>query len=235
MLLELLLGALCFIFLQLTHPPPPPLIPPFKLSPQSAAPLPDDLHDNSDWFSGLRPTGSDGEPAGEADTSPVQEREIPPTNFRILGIDLSPDMFKPIELRFGKLHEVQRGDAASGRSQACYVSANGESKVHLIFEQGEVNSSVHIFVGGPTGTAAIAASLQSSSPKNSPQRPASVLASRPPKLSPSSVNPAAAKFPRPSPHRTTRRRKAVRIPAAIVPPLIPLKPNSSIRFTRPGP
>jgi len=149
MLLKLLLGTLCFIFLQFPHPPPPPLIPPFKVSTQSAAPLGDDLHDDSDWFSGLRPTGSDSELSGDADTSSVQEREIPPTNFRILGIDLSPDMFKPIEQRFGKLHEVQRGDASSGRSQVCYVSANGEPKVHLIFEQGEVDSSVYIFVGGP--------------------------------------------------------------------------------------
>jgi hypothetical protein len=143
-----LLGVFCFIFLQLPHTPPPPLIPPFKVSSQPAAPLSDDLHDNSDWFSGLRPSGSDGELAGKADDSPVQEREIPPTNFGILGIDLSPNMFKSVEERFGAIHGVQRGDASSGRSQACYVSTNGEPKVHLIFEQGEVDSSVYLFSGG---------------------------------------------------------------------------------------
>jgi hypothetical protein len=148
-LLELILGVFCFIFLQLPHTPPPPLIPPLKVSPQPAAPLVDDLHDNSDWFSGLRPSGSDGELAGEADALPLQEREIPPTNFGILGVDISPDMFKSIKEKFGAIHEVQRGDASSGRSQACYVNARGESKVHLIFEQGEVDSSVYLFSGGP--------------------------------------------------------------------------------------
>jgi hypothetical protein len=149
-LLKSLLGVFCFIFLQLPHTPPPPLIPPFKVSSQPAAPLSDDLHDNSDWFSGLRPSGSDGELAGEADALPVQEREIPPTNFGILGVDLSsPHMFKSIEKRFGAIHEVQRGDASSGRRQACYVTTSGEPKVHLIFEQGEVDSSVYLFSGGP--------------------------------------------------------------------------------------
>ena len=150
MLLKSLLGAgaLCFIFLQLPHNPPPPLIPPFKVSSQPSVPPSDDLHDNSDWFSGLRPSGSDGELAGEADDSSVQEREIPATNFGILGIDLTPSMFKSIKAKFGAIHEVQRGDASSGRSQACYVSASGEPQVHLIFEQGEVDSSFYLFAGG---------------------------------------------------------------------------------------
>jgi hypothetical protein len=87
--------------------------------------------------------------AGEADDSPLQDREISSANFRILGVELSPAMFKPIEEKFGSIHTVLRGDASSGRSQACYVSTDVKSKIHLIFEQGEVGSSMYLFAGGP--------------------------------------------------------------------------------------
>jgi hypothetical protein len=142
-------GAFCFIVFQLPHTPPPTLVPPLKISEPPTAPLTDDLHDNSDWFSGLRPSGNEGELAGETDDSPAQEREIPATNFNILGIGLSPDMFSSIEKKFGAIHEVQRGDASSGRRQACYVSTNDGPKIHLIFEQGEVDSSIYLFSNGP--------------------------------------------------------------------------------------
>jgi len=150
--LESLCKLLCLLFaslpLQLPHDPPKPLIPPFKLPTQPEPPPSDSLHDNSDWFSDLRPTSHDEE-EDAADATPTQERQIPASNFRILGITLSPDMSTQVAQKFGQYHEVQRGDASSGRSQACYVSASGEHKIHLIFEQGEIDSSVYLFVDGP--------------------------------------------------------------------------------------
>jgi hypothetical protein len=131
---------------QLPHAPPEPLIPPFKL-PAQTPPTADSLHDNSDWFSLLRPTGNE---EGEGDESlPVQERQIPRTNFRILGIDLSSDFFKAARQKFGQIHQVERGDAHYGRTQACYVSATGKSKIYLIFEGAEVDTNLYLFTGGP--------------------------------------------------------------------------------------
>lgn len=75
----------------------------------------------------------------------MQEREISEKNFRILGIDLTDGMFAAAATKLGKMQILQRGDASSGRSQACFVSTQGSRKVFLIFEQGEVNFAFYVF------------------------------------------------------------------------------------------
>jgi hypothetical protein len=107
----------------------------------------DGLHDNSDWWSALAQPDSDADPH-----IPTQERELAPPNFHILGIVLTEKMFDVAAIKLGKAQVVNRGDASTGRSQACYVSTaedEKEEKVHLIFEQGEVNFGFYLFSGGP--------------------------------------------------------------------------------------
>lgn len=97
--------------------------------------------DNSDWWSTLRPSAPDEEVN-------VLKREPAAYNFRILGIELDPDLLEKSAAKLGKATKVTRGDASLGREQACYVSAGNSEKVHLIFEQGEVLSSFYLFVRG---------------------------------------------------------------------------------------
>jgi hypothetical protein len=94
--------------------------------------------DNSDWWSGLNSSDSD-------EVVNIQERELPPTTFRVLGIGLSEEMFKRAAAKLGKTQILERGDASTGRSQACYVSSQGSPKTFLIFEQGEVNFGFYLF------------------------------------------------------------------------------------------
>jgi len=58
-------------------------------------------------------------------------------------------MFERAAAKLGISAIIERGDASTGRSQACYVSARDGAKVHLIFEQGEVDFTYYMFVGGP--------------------------------------------------------------------------------------
>jgi len=98
--------------------------------------------DNSDWWSLLR--GDDD----EADIK-FEKREFRESNFHILGIRLAETMFSQANERLGTAATIQRGDASSGRTQACYVSSPNEEQTHLIFEQGEVDFGFYLFAGGP--------------------------------------------------------------------------------------
>src|SRR5215467_6799258 len=96
------------------------------------------LPDNSDWWSQNR--------TSEPDEVQPKEREFPGSAFRVLGVNLGEKMFSQASSRLGKATPVQRGDASTGRLQACYVSLGGQKNVHLIFEQGEVNFAFYMFV-----------------------------------------------------------------------------------------
>jgi len=121
-----------FLLLQLGFP-----------SPRSAAQTGgrDRQEDDSDWWSGLRTI--------ESDHVEPQNRELPRSDLQILGVDLDEDMFSQAAARIGKPALVERGDAATGREQACYVSAQGAQRIYLIFEQGEVTFSFYLFEDGP--------------------------------------------------------------------------------------
>jgi hypothetical protein len=102
--------------------------------------------DSSDWWSYTRqeelPVHQHGQPIK------FQSRKPAETNFQVAGITLGePWNFSAVRSKFGNATEVERGDAASGRSQICYVSSTGN--VHLVFELGEVESVVYLFEGGP--------------------------------------------------------------------------------------
>jgi len=99
--------------------------------------------DNSDWWSFSR--GSDFE---EGTQSRVQERELATSNFQVLGITLGENMHSNAARKLGKVTIVERGDASTGRSQACYTSAGAEDRVYLIFEQDEVGYTYYLFAGG---------------------------------------------------------------------------------------
>jgi hypothetical protein len=103
--------------------------------------------DSSDWWSYTR---LEEAPYREPQ-QPIhfQSREPAEKNFQIAGITLGAPRhdFSEIRSKFGEGIEVERGDAASGRNQICYMSASGS--VHLIFEFGEINSVLYLFEGGP--------------------------------------------------------------------------------------
>jgi hypothetical protein len=97
--------------------------------------------DNSDWWSYT------GRP--EADDETIsQKRELPASNFQILGFRLNETLDKA-PAKLGKAVVVERGDASTGRSQICYSSPGKRPKTYLIFEKGEVNDAFYLFSGGP--------------------------------------------------------------------------------------
>jgi hypothetical protein len=101
------------------------------------------VNDNSDWWSILKedPHG----PQIKPNDRPLDER-----SFQILGVSLSEKQFEQAEAKLGKAAEIGRGDAATGRHQVCYKSAQGLDTIYLIFEFGEVEETFYLFVGGPT-------------------------------------------------------------------------------------
>lgn len=101
--------------------------------------------DSSDWWSYTRqeelPVPQRREPIR------FQNREPSESNFQVAGLALGATWdFAEIRSKLGKATEVERGDAASGRNQICYVSPSGE--VHLIYELGEVDAVLYLFLHG---------------------------------------------------------------------------------------
>jgi hypothetical protein len=102
--------------------------------------------DSSDWWSYTRQEELPIEQPRQS--IKFLSRKPAETNFHVAGITLGEKWdFSDVRSKFGKATEVQRGDAASGRDQICYLSSTGN--VHLIFELGEVDSLVYLFEGGP--------------------------------------------------------------------------------------
>jgi hypothetical protein len=101
------------------------------------------LDDDSDWWSSMRtdqPYPSDFK---------IQAIRTPNSSLQILDVSLlSRDLERDFTQKFGATKEVDRGDAANGRQQYCYVSAGSKAKVYLIFEFGEVESAFYLFSGG---------------------------------------------------------------------------------------
>lgn len=97
--------------------------------------------DNSDWWSYTRRAEADDETIS-------QKRQLPASNFQILGFDLNDETFGKAAAKLGKVIVVERGDASTGRSQICYSSPGKQPKSYLIFEKGEVNDAFYLFSGG---------------------------------------------------------------------------------------
>jgi hypothetical protein len=99
------------------------------------------LRDNSDWWSLIKDDPSDG-------AIKFQEREVPRSNFQILGIDLGERLLERATRKLGEVTTVERGDASTGRHQVCYVSSGESRNTYLIFETGEVNDTFYLFNDG---------------------------------------------------------------------------------------
>ncbi len=97
--------------------------------------------DDSDWWSHTRTLAFDKK-------SLVQNREPSVSNFQILGLELGDDIFNKAAVKLGKASVVERGDAATGRSQVCYMSPEEQGRIHLVFEKGEVAESFYLFESG---------------------------------------------------------------------------------------
>jgi hypothetical protein len=98
------------------------------------------LSDSSDWWS-----------INRADTRiphvKAAKQELQPSNFSVAGIEVGHGGVEAFTAKFGRATEVERGDASTGRSQWCYVSAVNNS-VRAIFEFGEDESLFYLFSGG---------------------------------------------------------------------------------------
>ena len=96
------------------------------------------IEDDSDWWSFTKDDtlGMHLRP---------QEKLLSDADLTIAGIRLGKDS-DDAPNKFGKATEIERGDAAVGRTQICYRSLNGGT--FLIFEWGEVDSAAYLFAGG---------------------------------------------------------------------------------------
>jgi hypothetical protein len=98
------------------------------------------VSDDSDWWSIIRKNDS-------AEVVKPQERDIPVSNFRVLGVTVGKDDLEGIQKKLGTARVVGRGDASTGRSQICYIGADGQT--YLLFEIGEVQYAFYLFDHGP--------------------------------------------------------------------------------------
>src|SRR5712671_1756745 len=100
------------------------------------------LEDNSDWWSINREQYSG---------LPVKPRrkQFDTRNFKILGLSLDTLNFDTVAAKLGRASVVERGDAATGRSQICYASTEASEQIHLVFEfsEGQI-STLYLFRGG---------------------------------------------------------------------------------------
>jgi hypothetical protein len=97
--------------------------------------------DDSDWWSTIR--------VDEAPQTNIQHRQLASSTLEIMGIKVGDGEIGRAELKLVHVTIISRGDAATARTQACYIA--GDSATHLIFEeQGEgFEMSFYLFQGGP--------------------------------------------------------------------------------------
>jgi hypothetical protein len=100
------------------------------------------FEDRSDWWSILN-EGFQGPKVKPGN------KDLHKGNFQIAGVALSGDQFKELAIKLGQTTAVVRGDASSGRHQVCYESVDDATRVHLVFEFGEVEETFYLFAGGP--------------------------------------------------------------------------------------
>ena len=107
------------------------------------------LDDSSDWWSVTKAgdTNSGGKPQAKEENT--QNREIPPTNFIILGMDLRKGALAEAARELGDATVIDRTNGGAARGQRCFVSESGE-KVYMILEEGEFNSAFYLFSETPT-------------------------------------------------------------------------------------
>jgi hypothetical protein len=99
------------------------------------------MRDHSDWWSILNENsrGPNIKPSG---------MDLDARDFEIAKLHLGRIGFDVIETELGRTAHISRGDASTGREQACFRSANDREPVYLIFEFGEDQSSFYLFSDG---------------------------------------------------------------------------------------
>lgn len=101
--------------------------------------------DDSDWWSSVAVFSEIDLSAPRTNT---QHRELAASTMNIAGIKLGFGEIVEAQAKFGHAAVVFRGDAATGRAQACYLTA--DSGTYLVFEEeGEgFGTSFYVFQGG---------------------------------------------------------------------------------------
>lgn len=97
-------------------------------------------NDDSDWWSIIRTNDSD-------EVLKPQELHIPVSKFRVLGVTVGKDDLEGIQKKLGTAKVLGRGDASTGRSQICYIGADGQT--YLNFEMGDIRYAFYLFDHGP--------------------------------------------------------------------------------------
>lgn len=102
--------------------------------------------DDSDWWSTTRAESETDLAAPQTNT---QHRQLASSTLDIMGIKVGDGEISRAESKLGPATVIWRGDAASARTQACYLA--GDSGTHLIFEEsGEgFEMSFYLFQDGP--------------------------------------------------------------------------------------
>jgi hypothetical protein len=99
------------------------------------------LSDRTDWWSILN----------ENFYWPIEKpkaEELSADNFEIAGFRLAHEpSFQSVKGKFGRAVSMNRGDAATGRQQICYVSEH-KPLLRLIFEQSESDLAFYLFEEG---------------------------------------------------------------------------------------
>jgi hypothetical protein len=103
------------------------------------------LNDDSDWWSVTNGKGSGLDDQAQDGALKSQVREIAEGNFRILGMDIREGALEQAGKELGDAAEMDRGDAATGRAQKCYISPAPKDKTYFIVEEGEVNKAFYLF------------------------------------------------------------------------------------------
>jgi len=98
------------------------------------------LKDDSDWWSLTK-----GYDVGRV--VKVQQRELPPGSFQILGVQLEDELLATAIGKLGPATNIERGEAGEWRSQLCYSLAGESQHAYLIFETGEIDRAFYLFKG----------------------------------------------------------------------------------------
>jgi hypothetical protein len=103
------------------------------------------LNDDSDWWSVTNEKGSGLDDKAQGDGVKSQVREVAGSNFKILGIDIRKGALEQAAKELGDAAAMSRGDAATGRTQKCYMSSDAKDKTYFIVEEDEASNALYMF------------------------------------------------------------------------------------------
>ena len=105
--------------------------------------------DSSDWWSLLRLEPLGNEPAEGKEAEGPNVSPPAPNNFVVAGVNLWRGIpISEANDQIASAPVISRGDAASGRAQICFQSAEDSGSYKLIFEEGEVARDAYLIEDG---------------------------------------------------------------------------------------